>query len=44
MRPISIRRFPSELYKRVRMEAVKQDKSVKAIFIAALESYLKDRR
>ena len=40
--PISIRRFPSELYKRIKMEAVRRDTSVKKIIIEAVKQYLKD--
>ena len=38
---IQMRNFPADLHKRAKMQAVREDTTLKAIVIKALEEYLK---
>ena len=44
MATIYMRDFPSDLHKRAKLQAVKEEISLKAIVIKALEQYLKKVR
>jgi hypothetical protein len=41
--PVSIRDFPADLYKRIKLEAVKREVTVREMFIDALRRYLEQR-